>query len=284
MNDNQAPGNSFLTSTRGISLYFDADLPTQDPRAAVVLVHGFGEYSGRYTALIDQMVAAGFAMFHFDLRGHGRSDGKRGHILRFDDYLNDLATVLEAVNSRKLPCPLFLMGHSLGGLICELYLAERQPKVAGAVVSSPLMGFAIQIPGWKNTLGKLMSRIFPGFLLPNGVDATDLSHQKEVVERYRTDPLIHHVASARWYTETKRAQVRGLELAPQIGCPIRVLQAEEDRLVSKESTQQMVDRLGSEDKQITLYPGLFHEIYNESQGPEIIAEVIQWIGDRAAGQ
>lgn len=280
MNASNGTDSSLVTSTGGISLHVQTTMPAGKPRAAAVLVHGFAEYSGRYTRVKDQLLAAGLAVNTFDLRGHGRSGGRRGHVTRSTDYLDDLEAVLSAWTKRGLDVPVFLLGHSLGGLIVLHYLMERPCSAVGVVVSSPFLGFALKVPGWKAFLGNVLSHLVPSFSMPNGIDAGLLSHEPSIVESYRTDPMVHHVASSRWFTEIKATQASVMGRAHQITSPILVLQAEDDRLVSLAATKEFFEHIGSSDKEIKLYPNLFHEIFNEPQGPEIIAEVVGWISHR----
>ncbi len=267
---------AFVGAVDGLRLFRRTWLPENSPSATVLLVHGFAEHSGRYTELAEYLCSRNLCLAAFDLRGHGQSDGKRAHVDRFEDYLLDLDSFLESLDD-QLPGPFWLLGHSLGGLIATRYTQSRQNRVAGLILSSPFLGFAIKVPLYKVVMGKLLSGILPSLVMKTGLDPSVLSHDERVVQSYRTDPLVSKVASARWFTETLQAQSEALEDAPALDLPLLVLQAGDDKLSSVEVTRRFFDRAGSADKELEIYPSMFHEVFNEKERQKPLKRMADWL-------
>ncbi len=207
----------------GERLHLQAWLPagpdlerSSEPVAVIALVHGYGDHGGRHTWFGEDMAARGYAVYAYDLRGHGQSTGTRGQIKRFDDYLDDTALFLDEVRRRQPGKPLVLLGHSLGGLICARFAEERPCDVRALILSSPFFALTVQPEPMKALGAKVLSALWPGRDIGNTVMAEDLSHDEAVVEAYVTDPLVHHVATARWAAETLAAQD-----AAMAGCAAR---------------------------------------------------------------
>lgn len=273
--------HGFIESGDGTSIYFESDVPRDFEGTSVLIFHGFGEHCGRYGHVVARLREAGFACFRFDFRGHGRSAGQRGHVSRFDDYLADGEAALSALRARRTAGPIYLLGHSQGGLVATAFLLERSAELAGAVISSPLLGFSVKVPKWKDLVGRGLSKLIPKLSMPTDLDADVLSHDSDVVTAYQEDPLVHGVASSRWYTESLAAQQRVMENAARINIPLLLLQAGDDRLVDAEQTARFAEVVGSEDNTFHLYENLYHEILNEPEGPSIIQTIVDWITTRA---
>jgi len=248
-------------------------------RGQVVIVHGFGEHSGRYSELTESLLQRGFNVSSFDQRGHGRSSGIAGHINRFADYQRDLAVVIESAIARG-PKPLFLIGHSMGGLITLRYLACQAQSIGGAVVSAPLLGFAVQIPKFKAFIGKATGLIAPRLRMANEIDPAVLSRDPEVGRAYAADPLVRRVVSARWFNEALRAMKEMPAAAPAISAPMLVLHGTDDRLAGVGATRSVFDLIGSMDKELIVYPGFYHELFNEPERQQIFQTVGDWLTQR----
>jgi len=196
MSDLKESTGSFA-GEKGIDVFY-RNLPAEDEKARLVIAHGLGEHSGRYGNLFDRLVPAGFSVWALDFCGHGRSQGKRGHIDSFDQYLFDLKKLIElsrkdAPSSRKI----FLLGHSLGGLIALSYAERFSETIDGVIASSPWLGLKVQVPAVKAFMGKVMSLIWPRLSMGNELDATKISHDRDVVRAYRNDPLVHDRVTSR---------------------------------------------------------------------------------------
>jgi len=261
-------------------LHFAAD-EVETPRAALMFIHGFGEHCHRYDAMVARLGRRGYSCYRIDVRGHGRSEGARGHVFSFDGYLRDAAALRSEAARRAGPeVPRFLVGHSNGGLIA-LHAAARDPAgLRGLVLSSPFLGFQLQVPWLKVVAARAMSKLVPSLGIPTGLDPQTVSHDPEVVEAYATDPLNVRVASGRWFTETVAAHDGALALARDIRLPVLMKMAGDDRIASLPAARNVFERLGSDDLTWRVYPGLFHEIWFELHNEPPLADLEQWLADR----
>ncbi len=289
-----------FTSADGTPLR--ADYYADGPRASrglVVIVHGYCEHRRRYVHVAEQLVNQGYAVLCGDLRGHGESAGARGFINRFGSYLEDVSAFLAHAHSLFVP-PLtvmdegmptsdvdapqrpILIGHSLGGLVALSHTIVNPGVVRALVVSSPLLGIKQAIPGWKRGLALAASSLYPTLRLPNDVDPRNLSHDAAVCQSYAKDPLVSHEGTARWFTETLAAQASVRAQANRIRTATLFLQAGDDRIVDEKASQVVFDRVGARDKTLNVYPGLFHEIFNEREPDRqrVLNDLIAWLNDR----
>jgi lysophospholipase len=263
-------------SADGTRLYFEYD-PVEAPRGALLFVHGFGEHCGRYASTVARFVGEGYSCYRFDYRGHGRADGRRGHMYRFDDYLADLAAFRTHVGARIGTTPQFLLAHSNGGLI-GLHGVARDPKgLTGLVLSSPFFGIEVHVGAVKSAAGRLMSRLIPAFALPTDIDPSFVSHDPDVVEAYANDPLVTSVASARWFTETLKAHAAAPAAAERITLPVLHQQAGDDKVVSAEASERIHGHIASADKTWQSYEGFFHEIWFELERERPLAALSSWL-------
>jgi len=268
-----------LTSADGVKIFF-RHYPAEAERARMVIAHGLGEHSGRYRNVVERMLPNGISVWVPDHRGHGQSEGKRGHILNFVQYLADLRLSVElAGEGRPEGMKCFLLGHSMGGLIA-LYFAQQYPGfIDGVVASSPALGMAIEVPGVKKVLGLLMSYIWPGLAMGNELDAGKVSHDPEVVRAYKTDPLVHDRVSARFFTEFLAAMETVYLQASALKVPTLLQVAGDDQLVNARSSVQFFKQLDIEDKTLHVYEGRYHEIYNEGEDlrRQVIEDLEDWL-------
>jgi len=258
-----------------------------EPVAVIALVHGYGDHGGRHTWFGEDMAARGYAVYAYDLRGHGQSTGTRGQIGRFDDYLDDTAVFLDEVRRRQPGKPLVLLGHSLGGLICTRFAEERPCDVRALVLSSPFFSLTVQPEPAKLLGAKALSVVWPGRDIGNTVVAAALSHDQTVVDAYVTDPLVHHVATARWVAETLSAQDAAMAGAPGVTLPLLVLYGEDDQVADPAFMEAFFATAGSDDKKLVHYEGLYHELFNEVDREQVFADVAAWLAERlpaGAGQ
>ncbi|MEW6546198.1 MAG: lysophospholipase [Bacillota bacterium] len=268
-----------LAGARGAELFWQC-WRVPRPRGVLVIVHGLGEHSGRYQNVVDALEGTPLSIWTHDLRGFGRSTGPRGHVDSFWDYMEDLDCFLEYIVAMEGDLPVFLLGHSYGGLIALHYALCRPGRLAGLVLSSPCLGLAVRVPPWKHGAGMVLSWLLPRFSMPSGIDPGLLSHDPQVVERYRNDPLVTDRVSARLYTEMLAAMERVARKAVQLRVPCLLLLAEEDALVSVPVAENVFVRLGSSEKEVHTYPGYYHELFNE-QGKEVpLACLRQWLERR----
>ena len=271
-----------FAAAEGLLLTRQAWRPEGEPAAVLAVVHGYGEHGGRYRGLAEDMAARGYAVHVYDLRGHGRSAGRRGHLGRFSDYLDDTAVFLEAVRGEQPGRPLFLLGHSLGGLIAAAYVEDRPTQaLAGLVLSSPFLRLGMPVPPLKLSAARLLSVIAPAMNVGNTIDPTALSHDREVVTVYDTDPLNHHVATARWAAEVVAAQSAALSAAGDIRLPLLLLYGDADAVADPQAARELFAVAGSTDKTSRCYEGYYHEIFNETGRATVFADLAAWLEARA---
>jgi alpha-beta hydrolase superfamily lysophospholipase len=239
-----------------------------DARLAVVLSTGYFEHMNRYREVIDRWTERGIAVAAYDLRGHGLSEGTRGYIARFADYVDDVLELLTELSQkaswRKLTPPV-LFGHSLGGLI-SIHVALRAPERAAALaLSSPYLGRAKQAPAVKIAAGQVLSRLLPKVSVDADVPGSECTRSTEIAAAYDKDPLNFRKANVRWFTETTNAQKVALERAHELKLPIYCLQAGADLIALPAATDDFMHRVGSVDHQYQRLTGMYHEILNEPE-------------------
>jgi len=271
-------GEGTLQAHDGTELFYRWWRPEDETRAVIVVAHGLGEHSGRYAHVGQRFAAGGYAVYALDHRGHGRSQGKRGHVDRFQTYLDDLDAFFAVVGEREPEDrPRFLLGHSLGGLIALAYALEHPERLAGVITSSAALQLAVQVPWHKGLLGRLLSRLWPSLTLGNELDPALLSHDESVVQAYVEDPLVHDRISARAFTEMLRAMRDVLQRAPSLAVPALIMHADEDQLTSPEGSKRFYEMMTLADRQLTLYGGYFHELFNEVGREAVFREVEAWL-------
>ncbi|MGD8257687.1 MAG: lysophospholipase, partial [Desulfobacterales bacterium] len=271
--------SAMLSASNGIKIFY-RHYPAEVERARVVIAHGLGEHSGRYANVVDAMRAMGVSVWALDHRGHGQSDGKRGHILNFTQFLSDLHLMVKRTRE-GLPAEMkcFLLGHSMGGLIVLLFSQRFPDLIEGVIVSSPALGMIFDVPRAKKLLGLLMSYIWPSLTMSNELDVTKISHDPEVVSAYCNDSLVHDRVSARFFTEFLSAMETAHQNATAIEVPILMQIAGDDYLVNADSSLRFFDKLDVRDKTLRLYNGMYHEIYNEcgDEKQRVFADLHDWL-------
>lgn len=246
----------------------------------MLFVHGFGEHSGRYEVIARWFAERGRSVHAYDQMGHGLSSGARGHVTRFDDYLDDLEFMLQRVSSEsKNPLPI-LIGHSLGGLIAATLACERSPAISRLVLSGPALDLGDDISRLKIGLARLLRRLMPGFSMDAGLDENALSRDPEVVRCYREDPQVHGRMSASLAVGMMERQETTSASNNQIKVPVLLLHGEADGLCPVESTRAFYEGLAPEvasQSEIKTYPGLKHEIFNEPEREQVFQDLLSWL-------
>ena len=266
------------SQARGSShLYRRSWLPEEPAGAAILLVHGLGEHSGRYEHLARHCTARGFAVHAIDHYGHGKSDGHPGYVERFSVYLDGAAALLDEVQAAHGDAPVFLLGHSMGGLIAATLLLERQDAFRACVLSGPAFRSDQEPPGFVMAFVRLLAAIVPTVPIL-GLDPAGVSRDPEVVRDYVADPLVHHgKLTARLIAQMSLAMRHALAQANRIRLPLLVLHGDADVLTSPAGSQALYEAVGSDDKTLKLYPGLYHEIFNEPEKDAVLADMTTWL-------
>ncbi len=265
-----------LTSADGVKLYYQTWLPEGAPRGVLVLVHGLGEHGGRYPHLVETLLPAGFAVYAMDNRGHGRSGGQRGFIPSWDAFREDLRGFIAFVAKEQPDRPLFLMGHSLGGLIALDYALHYPEGLRGVVASAP----ALRNKGISPVLmavSRVLSRITPFLTVKTGLDASAISRDPEVVRAYQNDPLVHGLGTPRLASESEKTMAWVNARAGDWRLPLLLLHGEADRLVDIEGSRAFFEAAPVEDKRLITYPGGYHESHNDLHHAQAASDVLAWL-------
>jgi len=275
--------HSYFPSSGRIRLHYRCWEVT-DPRGVVLISHGLGEHSGRYTELAQDLARAGLGTYALDHRGHGRSDGRRGHVRRFDRYIHDLERFRRRVVGAVGPdVPVVFLGHSLGGLILIRYLQEYPAvRAHGAVLSAPLLGVAMDVPRWKEQLGRILYYAIPALPMSTALDPDHLSHDPQVVAAYERDQLVHDRITPRAYGEIRREVDIAFARAADIRVPLLVLIPSADRIARPDQMQRFARQLtgNSAAVDIRTFAGMYHEVLNETRRSHVVADVLGWIERR----
>ncbi len=248
-------------------------------KAEVVVTHGLGEHSGRYTHVAAALAQAGLRMWGYDTRGHGRSTGPRGDVRRYGLLLDDLSLVCRRV--RREGRGIFLLGHSMGGQVTLNFLIERPTETEGAVVAAPWLRLAFDPPLWRRLLARLARGILPRLAQGTATAAEQLSRDAEHVAQLADPHLTHHQLSARLFFALQRGGRTALERAGECTRPILLLHGGADRVTSAETTRLFFERAGSADKRFELYPEAVHETHNDLGRERMLRDVVAWISARA---
>lgn len=268
------------TTDDGVDLHVRRWSGEAPAKALAVVVHGIVEHSGRYADMAAALNRAGINVWAADNRGHGRSSGSRVWVDRFDRYAEDLALVVAEARAAEPDLPLFLFGHSMGTLIVlrSIPLLDRMP--VGLILSAPPIRVADGLFPWLQNLAAFGSRWFPWLRLAR-MGGKRLSRDPEVVADFRSDPLVFHGRiPTRTGAEILRVGEEVLQQASQIRFPLLLLQGTGDAVVSAAATEEFCQAVGSDDKTLRVYPGLYHDLPREPEKEEICKEVTGWILDR----
>jgi lysophospholipase len=248
-------------------------------RAVIVLVHGLGEHSGRYDHVVARLVGEGYAVHTADHRGHGRSDGPRALIEDMDNVVADINTLVDRAVGAQPDVPVFMLGHSMGGLIAVRYALAHQERLAGLILSAALAQLDA-VPKPLELVGRALSVIAPRAPLI-AIDSALVSRDASVVEAYRSDPLVHHgKVPARTAVQLADTVKRFPGTVGAITVPTLILYGTADGLCSPAGSVMLGERIGAADKTVTAYEGLFHEILNEPEREAVLEDIVGWLDAR----
>ncbi len=265
-----------LPSADGTHLYWRA-WEVDTPKATFAVVHGLGEHSGRYQRLARAMAERGYSTFAVDLRGMGRSEGARGHVERWQDWVQDAAALVAMVQDHPSAGDVVPLGHSFGGVVLLSAVIQEAVLARRFVVSNPALAPKAKLPGWKLSLGRLTSGLWPRLTLNNEVDPGTVSRDPAVVEAYRSDPLVHSKISSRLFTEWMAASADVFARGDQIRTPFLVILSQDDRLVDAEGGRRLA-RLAAGAPAVTReYPGRYHEPFNDLDSDEVFDDLAGWL-------
>ena len=268
------------TGKLGSGLFYRS-WPAADQASAVVLIsHGLGEHSGRYEHVAAAFNAAGLQVYALDHLGHGQSPGKRAFVSRFSELTDGVAELRAHIAHEYPSMPVYLVGHSLGGLIAASTVLDAAQDYAGLLMTGPALGVPTPPPAWQVLLLRVFSAVAPG-LKALELDANAICRDPAVVEDYVADPLVHHEnIPARMVVSLFDEGARVMASAKDISVPVLLLHGAEDQLTSASASIEFVDMLASSDKQCTIYDGMYHELFNEPEQEAILKTCCEWITAR----
>lgn len=264
----------------GVEICYRQWQPEAGTRAVVLLVHGLAEHSGRYGELAVQMNTGGYAVCALDLPGHGKSAGEPGYIASFDHYVDAVLALRARLGQQYPGLPVFLLGHSMGGLVSALAVGQQQSQFAGLIVSAAAIQTPLPPPALQVFAVRLLSQLLPHVGVMQ-LSPAELSRDPAVVQDYIDDPLNHAgKLSARLVAELFANMQHLQQQASGLTLPLLILHGGADAMTSVAGSRQLHQLAQSADKTLTVYDGLYHEIFNEPEGPEIVAGVVSWLRER----
>jgi acylglycerol lipase len=272
------PQEERIESTKGIKIFVRSWRPAAAPRAVVVICHGVNSHGGQYLWPAGELAAAGFVVFALDLRGRGKSDGERFYVEDVADYVSDVAAVVKLAKSRNPSLPLFLLGHSAGGVVSSVYTLENQKELAGFICES--FAFQVPAPGFALAAIKGLSHFAPRLPVLK-LKNEDFSRDPKAVEALNKDPLTaHEVQPAMTVAALVRADERLREEFPLIKLPVLIMHGTDDKATVCHGSEFFFETVGSKDKSLKLYEGHYHDLLNDVGKEGVLNDIRQWIETR----
>ncbi|WP_417445244.1 lysophospholipase [Joostella sp.] len=245
-------------------------------KAAVVLVHGMGEHSGRYTgSVIPELVDAGYVVFSYDHFGHGHSEGKRGHCPSYKAVLDSVDAIITEKNDRFPELPTFLYGHSMGGNVVLNYVMRRKPTLQGVIASSPFLRMAFDPPAWKMSAGKVCYYMLPFITMPSGIKAKYISRDESEIEKYKDDPLVHDRVSPNFTIPFIKWGEWVLNNPKELEIPLLLFHGSGDHITSHWASKAFAKQ--SNLITFKLYKGGYHELHNDLDREDVFETIVDWL-------
>jgi alpha-beta hydrolase superfamily lysophospholipase len=263
-----------------LPLYAQRWEPDGEVKGVICLVHGIGEHSGRYLHWAERLTAAGYVLSAIDLRGHGKSGGARGDSPSYDHFADDISIMVEEAAKRFPGKPLFLYGHSLGGLLVAFYLIQRRPKLSGAIITSPSMRTALEDQKVKVVLARILGTILPTGSMATGLEQDALSQDPAVIAAYRDDPLVHDKISFRMGKQSLMALDYVKAGAKNIDLPLLLMHGSADRITFMSGSEELADLVSGECT-LKICDGLYHELHNEKEKDEVFGYLKTWLDEKS---
>lgn len=263
----------------GLAFYVQGWEPDVQPKAVVALVHGLGEHIGRYAHVGKALTDAGYVLVGFDLRGHGKTVSARGHFPSLNVVMQDIRQFFQFISQRYPSLPQFLYGHSLGGLLSLTYATQNKVGIKGVMVTGAALRSALQEQKAKIAMAKILGTLAPAATIPSGLDATTVSRDKTVVDKYVNDPLVHDKTSLGLGKSALAAIDLCFARAAEFAYPLLIMHGKDDKLTYPSGSADFAKLAGEKNKDITLklWDGMYHEIHNEPEQAEVFKVMIEWL-------
>ena len=266
-----------LKADDGLRLNGQSWMPEGEARSVICIIHGFGEHIGRYENFSAFMTGKNHAVMGMDIRGHGKSEGKRGYAKSNESLISDIGNLLIEARKNYLDLPLFLYGHGLGGNLAASYLIKQKSnELTGAILSSPMFKLAFEPPQWKIRVGNFMNLLIPGFTLPADLDPMELSSDPEIGKAYTEDPLVHNSISFSLYRMSIENGFWAIKNASLVSVPTLVYHGSDDKLTSCEGSREFAEN-GGDNVKIRIWENMKHETHNEKRKEDVLNYVNSWI-------
>jgi alpha-beta hydrolase superfamily lysophospholipase len=270
-------------STDGLEMFAQSWEPDEKPKAVVALVHGLGEHVGRYAHVGKAFTDAGYALAGFDLRGHGKSGGPRGHIPSFDAFMDDIEGFQAQLDDRFSDLPRFLYGHSLGGILVLNYVLRRKPDFKGVISTGAGLRTSLEEQTVKIMMARVLGTLMPSMAIPSGLDPTTISRSPEVVDAYINDPLVHDKMTLGFGKIMLSVQPWAFEHAHEFSLPLLIMHGTDDKLGYPRGSEEFAS-LVKQDCTLKLWDGLSHELHNEPEQNEVFTFMINWVNTRLSNE
>lgn len=267
----------FFSAKDHTRLFWQLALPDGEPTAWVGVVHGYGDHVGRYAHVFDALVKQGFAVMGLDYRGHGKADGKRGDVVKWFDYVDDLDVFWSKLRERAGALPCFVLAHSHGGLVATHWALRAPQGLKGLVLSSPFYKIAFDPPAWKLLLARVMKNLKPDLSIGNELKPEMISRDEAWQKATLADPLYGHLTTPRWWFEHTAAQAALAGRGKELTVPVFMLAGDADGVVSVPAAKAFFETLGSKDKTWKEFAGYRHEVMNEVGKEGVIEDIARWI-------
>ena len=268
-----------IQGKNGINLAYRSWNTTAKEKALMVIVHGLGDHAGRYETLINSFKTRGISFYALDLRGHGKSQGKRGHVDSFLDYVEDLKYFINHIKEINNEKPLILMGHSMGGSIAARYALTYQDDIDALVLSSPALKPVVTKSQFMQSIAPFLSMIAPSFSVNSEIDPDKISHDTDAVKAYQSDDLVHDQITLKCWDEFAKNNENCLDRAMEIQLPVFIMHGTEDQVADIDGAHLFFDKISSTDKAFESADGCYHEILNEDKDlrAKTINNLVKWV-------
>lgn len=262
----------------GLRLYFQEWQAEENQKGVLSLVHGLGEHSGRYSSWAARLNLAGYSMLAYDLRGHGKSGGKRGHLSSFTECMEDMSILMEETEARFPGSPHFIYGHSIGAVISVNYVLRRKPVLAGVILSGYPSKSSVAEQKVKVFMAKVMGKILPEVTLASGLDPATISKDPEIVSAYINDPLVHDKITLGYGVSMMEGIAWADQHASEWTLPVLIMHGEEDKLGYAIGSREFASKIHA-DCTLKIWPGMYHEIHNEPGNDQVFDFLRNWLDE-----